>query len=159
MAVTFKFVNYGERFEPAPGTLVLDVGMKTVPGIIDHHHPDAEPECTASLIVKHPHLVLDHIKPISALDDASAAAPLTFITHKLPDFDSLASIFLALKLIEKGDVDSSMEKIAPIPSLWIQLLFPRKLTFRELPTPFSERYFRAPKRARRKSIGRGSRKD
>lgn len=127
MAVIFKFVNYGERFEPAPGTLVLDVGMKTVPGIIDHHHPDAEPECTASLIVKHPHLVLDHIKPISALDDASAAAPLTFITHKLPDFDSLASIFLVLKLIEKGDVDSSMEKIAAYTKLVDSASLPKKI--------------------------------
>ncbi len=127
MAVTFKFASYGECFEPAAGTLVLDVGMKTVPGIIDHHHPDAEPECTASLIIKHPHLVLDHIKPTSATDDASAAAPLTLITHRLPDFDSLASIFLALKLIETGRVDPSMEKIAAYTKLVDSASLPKNI--------------------------------
>jgi len=111
MNMIFKFVNYGERFEAAPETLVLDVGLKTVPGVIDHHHPDAEPECTASLIVKHPGLVLDHIKPPGAGSDMSAAVSLTFITHRLPDFDALASIFLALKLLEQSRVDPAMEKI------------------------------------------------
>jgi len=62
MEVTYQFVNYGEDLKPAKGVLVLDVGMKTVPGVIDHHHPEAEVECTASLIAKHPYLVLDHIK-------------------------------------------------------------------------------------------------
>ena len=62
MEVTYQFVNYGEDLRPAKGVLVLDVGMKTVPGVIDHHHSEAEVECTASLIAKYPNLVLDHIK-------------------------------------------------------------------------------------------------
>ena len=103
MDVTYRFVNYGERFKPQDSTLVLDVGMGTVPGVIDHHHPEAEAECTASLIVKHPHLVLDHIHVVDRL---------TIITHRLPDFDSLASIFLVLKLLETGRVDAPMEKMA-----------------------------------------------
>ncbi len=48
MEVTYQFVNYGEDLRPAKGVLVLDVGMKTVPGVIDHHHSEAEVECTAS---------------------------------------------------------------------------------------------------------------
>lgn len=100
----YSFVNYGEDLLPQPDTIVLDVGMKAVPGVIDHHHPDAEPECTASLIVKHPHLVLDHIR--------TPPPQLHIITHRLPDFDALASIFLALKLVESRNVDLSMEKIA-----------------------------------------------
>jgi hypothetical protein len=107
MDLTFKFVNYGENLEPAAGTLVLDVGMRTVPGVIDHHHPEAEPWCTASLVVRHPSLVLDHIRPSGA-----GAAALTFVTHRLPDFDALASIFLSLKLIEAGRVDAAMERLA-----------------------------------------------
>ena len=103
METIFRFVNYGERFEPAPRTLVLDVGMATVPGVIDHHHPEAEAECTASLIAKYPHLVLGHIRP----DE-----PLTIVTHKLPDFDSLSSIFLALKLAEIGSMNPSLHKLA-----------------------------------------------
>ncbi|GAG25654.1 unnamed protein product, partial [marine sediment metagenome] len=37
MEVTYQFVNYGEDLRPAKGVLILDVGMKTVPGVIDHH--------------------------------------------------------------------------------------------------------------------------
>ncbi len=108
MNITYRFVNYGERFEPEEQTLVLDVGMKTQPGVIDHHHPDAEPECTASLVARHPHLVLDHIR---------AADPFTIITHRLPDFDALASIFLAIRLLETARVDASMERIAAYTNL------------------------------------------
>jgi hypothetical protein len=103
MPVTFDFVAYGERFEPQPDTIVLDVGMKTVPGVIDHHHPDAEAECTASLIAKHPELVLDHAKN---------PENLRLITPRLPDFDALSSIFLTLKLLEIGAVDPAMQTIA-----------------------------------------------
>jgi len=102
---SFRFVPYGSRFEPQKDTLVLDVGMRTVPGIIDHHHPDAEPECTASLIVKHPSLVLSHISQ-------DRIENLQIITHRRPDFDAAASAFLALKLLEKGTVDPAMEKMA-----------------------------------------------
>jgi len=105
----YAFAPYGERFEPEPGRLVLDVGMKTVPGVIDHHHPDAEPECAASLVVKYPGLVLDHLKP--AGPDEANAETVTFVTHRLPDFDALASIFLAQKLLETGRVDAIMDKI------------------------------------------------
>lgn len=118
MEIAYRFVNYGERFEPQPQTLVLDVGMKTVPGVIDHHHPEAEPECTASLIAKHPHLVLEHIK---------AADPFTIITHRLPDFDSLASIFLAAKLLETGRIDASMERIAGYTKLVDSASLPKNL--------------------------------
>ena len=48
MDIVYQFVKYGEDLKPEKNTLVLDVGMKTVPGVIDHHHPKAEPECTAS---------------------------------------------------------------------------------------------------------------
>lgn len=99
----YNFVLYGTEFDPESGTLVLDVGMKTVPGVIDHHHSEAEPECTASLITKHPSLVLDHIRR-DALE--------LIITHSRPDFDAVSSIFLALKLLETGKIDPTMEKIA-----------------------------------------------
>jgi hypothetical protein len=79
--------------------------MKTIPGIIDHHHPDAEPECTTSLIAKHPSLVLNHI-------ERERLENLRFITHRRPDFDAVASIYLSLKLLETGEVDPPMEKIA-----------------------------------------------
>ena len=111
MEVTYQFVNYGEDLRPAKGVLILDVGMKTVPGVIDHHHSEAEVECTASLIAKHPNLVLDHIRE-SISEKKEQSFKLRIVTHRLPDFDSISSIFLALKLIETGKINPSMDKIA-----------------------------------------------
>jgi hypothetical protein len=99
----FEFVPYGTVLEPRAGTIVLDVGMRTVPGVIDHHHPDAEPECAASLVVKYPGLVLDHVP--------AGEMRVRLITHRLPDFDALSASFLALKLLELRRLDASMEKI------------------------------------------------
>ncbi len=112
MEIHYGFVNYGEEREPEPGVIVLDVGKKTVPGVIDHHHPKAEPECTASLVVKHPFLVLDHLRTWVTETEERGAITLKIITHRLPDFDSVASIFLVLRLIETGTIDASMEKLA-----------------------------------------------
>jgi hypothetical protein len=103
MQLTYDFVAYGEILESQPDTVVLDVGMKTAAGVIDHHHPSAEPECTASLIVKYPRLILDHIK---------TRGTLRLVTHRLPDFDAISSIFLTLKLLELGRVDAAMERMA-----------------------------------------------
>ncbi|UCE40615.1 MAG: hypothetical protein JSV17_14360 [Candidatus Aminicenantes bacterium] len=109
---TYRFVPYGSQFEPKKDTLILDVGMKTIPGIIDHHHPDAEPECTASLIVKHPSLILNHIDRERIVKETDRLHALQIITHRRPDFDAVTSIFLVLKLLETGKVDPAMEKIA-----------------------------------------------
>jgi len=106
------FVPYGTECRPEPDTLVLDVGMKTVPGVIDHHHPDAEPECTASLIVKYPFLVTDHVSAERYTDTGTNSVPLRIITHRLPDFDAAAALFLSLKLLEKGECDRGMEEIS-----------------------------------------------
>lgn len=112
MEIIYEFVPYGGRLDPRPETIALDVGMRTVPGVVDHHHPDAEPECTASLIAKYPGLVIDHLGAYVAARPEAQLPPLRIITHRLPDFDSLASIFLTLKLLEKGAVDPSMLQIA-----------------------------------------------
>lgn len=112
VAVAYRFVPYGTEFDPQKDTLVLDVGMKTVPGVIDHHHPEAEPECTASLIAKNPSLVLDHIQRDEIHKKTDGASYLNIITHRLPDFDAVSSIFLVLKLIEAGQIDPAMAEIA-----------------------------------------------
>jgi len=91
VAVNFQFAPYGKEFLPEPGTIVPDVGMKTVPGVIDHHQPEAEAECAASLVVKHPELVLSHLQ--------KNEPEITIITHRLPDFDASSAIFLTLKLL------------------------------------------------------------
>jgi len=103
MDAAFDFVPYGTALEPRPGVVVVDVGMRTVPGVIDHHQPEAEAECAASLIVKHPDLVLDHIGP--------GAEKIVIVTHRLPDFDALSSAFLTIKLAESRRLDGSMARI------------------------------------------------
>jgi hypothetical protein len=133
MEIICEFVPYGERCEPRPATIVLDVGMKTVPGVIDHHHPEAEPECTASLIVRHPGLVLDHLHEYLGADPERSLPPLRVVTHRLPDFDSLASIFLTLKLLETGRIDASMETIARYTRLVDSASLPKDLELSSTP--------------------------
>ena len=135
MEVTYEFVHYGKEFEPEKNTLVLDVGMKTVPGVIDHHHPTAEVECTASLIAKYPNLVLDHIKKEEVCGKGEESSNLRIITHRLPDFDAVSSIFLALKLIETGQVDPIMEKIAHYTKMVDSASLPKTLDLSS--TPYS----------------------
>lgn len=108
LLIEYQFADYGTPFEPMPGRVVLDVGMRLAPGVLDHHHPEAEPECSASLVVAHPELVLDHIRPGGREPEGT----LTFVTHKLPDFDALAAIFLARRLIERGEIDPAMRALA-----------------------------------------------
>lgn len=131
--VSYQFVNYGEEFNPERGVLVLDVGMKTAPGVIDHHHPEAEIECAASLIAKYPHLVLDHIKKED--NPEGEALNLRIVTHRLPDFDSVSSIFLALKLLEKGALDPAMGRIAAYAKMVDSASLPKDIDLTS--TPYS----------------------
>lgn len=135
MDVVYQFVKYGEDLKPEKNTLALDVGMKTMPGVIDHHHPNAEPECTASLIAKYPHLVLDHIKKEESPVKEGEANKLRLITHRFPDFDSISSAFLAIKLIETGKFDSSMEKIATYTKMVDSASLPEEIDLSS--TPYS----------------------
>jgi len=135
MDISCEFVNYGTDIDPRPGTVVLDVGMKTVPGVIDHHHPSAEPECTASLIVKHPRLVLEHIRYLEGGGGAAALEGLRIITHRLPDFDALASIFLTVRLLETGRVDRAMEAMAAYTKMVDSASLPSELNLAA--TPYS----------------------
>jgi len=135
LEVSYKFVKYGEDLKPEKGVLVLDVGVKTVPGVIDHHQPGAEVECTASLITKHPHLVLDHFKKEETTEKERAALKLEIITHRLPDFDSISSIFLALRLLKTGNIDPGMEKISSYARMVDSASLPKEIDLTS--TPYS----------------------
>jgi hypothetical protein len=139
MGITFEFVPYGSRLDPQPGTIVLDVGMKMVPGVIDHHQPGAEPECAASLVVKHPGLVLDHIPTAEGL--------VKIITHRLPDFDALSSVFLALKLLELSRLDACMEKIGAYARLVDSASLPANIDLAATPYSILRALFAGPRRA------------
>jgi hypothetical protein len=129
MDVVYRFVNYGESLAPEKDSIVLDVGMNMRPGVIDHHHPQAEAECAASLIVKYPRLVLDHLRP----DGQPPPASLTVITHRLPDFDAVSSIFLVLKLLETGQVDGPMAHIGRYARVADSASFPKSIDLAATP--------------------------
>ena len=129
MVITYRFVNYGEPLAPEKDTLVLDVGMAMTPGIIDHHHPQAEAECTASLIIKYPRLVLGHLRP----DGQPAPASLTIITHRLPDFDAVSSIFISLKLLETGRIDDPLARIGSYARVADSASFPKSIDLAATP--------------------------
>jgi hypothetical protein len=133
MEVDYEFVPYGERLDPRPTTIALDVGMKTVPGVIDHHHPEAEPECAASLIAKYPGLVLDHLPHYVGTHPGKWLPPLRVVTHRLPDFDSLASIFLTLRLLETGELDRAMEILAGYTRLVDSASLPKEIDLSATP--------------------------
>jgi hypothetical protein len=122
MNVRYEFVGFGTHCVSTPGRLVLDVGMTQGPGVLDHHFPEAEYECAASLVVKHPELILDHLRPAGR--PADAFGPVTVVTHTLPDFDALAAIFLSLRLLETGRVDEGMRRLAAYAKIVDSALLP-----------------------------------
>lgn len=132
--ITYECVPYGAHFQPQSNTLVLDVGRETKPGVIDHHHPEAAPECTASLLVKRPELVLDHVYPQNHLSHEDLP-PLKFITHRFPDFDAIVSLFLAQQIILFKEVDEDMIALAEYTKLVDSGALPR--TYDLTGTPYA----------------------
>jgi hypothetical protein len=133
MEISFSFVNYGEDILPRPDTIALDVGMKLVSGVIDHHHPTAEAECAASLVVKYPELVLDHLGLGRGAAGREKPRTLTLITHRLPDFDAISAVFLVLQLIELGEVDPAMRRIAEYAKIVDSASLPKSLDLASTP--------------------------
>lgn len=131
MDVRYEFVGFGTRCATAPGRLVLDVGMAQAPGVLDHHFPEAECECAASLVVKHPELVLDHLRPGGR--PADAFGPVTIVTHTLPDFDALAAVFLSVRLLETGRVDDGMRRLAAYAKIVDSALLPASVNLGATP--------------------------
>jgi hypothetical protein len=141
--VEYRFADYGTPFEPCPGRIVLDVGMRLAPGVLDHHHPEAEPECASSLVVKYPRLILDHIRP----GGSEAGESLIFITHRLPDFDALASIFLAARLIEREEIDPGMRALAAYAQIVDSSALPPHLDLAATPYGVLRALFAGPNRS------------
>jgi len=102
--IAFKFALMGERLEQVDGVIALDVGSQCVAGVIDHHFRDAGNECAASLVAAQPWLVTEHV--------AGGNAPITLVLHQEPDFDCVASAYLAQSLILIGELPPNAEAIA-----------------------------------------------
>ena len=100
-----SFVPFGSILVPETGKLALDVGNSLLPGVIDHHQPGAEEECAASLVLRYPHFVLDHLK-------GTPIEEITIITHVSPDLDAVTSAFFAQSLLTNGHPPPFSEAIA-----------------------------------------------
>jgi len=121
------FVGHGDVVEPQPGVVALEVGNRTVPGVIDHHQGDAAKECTASLIYRYPHLVLDH----EGIEDIRN---VTIVMHELSDFDTIASAYFTQHLIEKGVLPTGSRELSEYTKLVDAAMLPR--TDRPWDTPY-----------------------
>jgi hypothetical protein len=133
MDIRYSFVNYGEDLPPRPDAIAVDVGMKMAPGVIDHHQVTAEAECAASLVVKYPGLVLDHIQAQPSGQAPGPPRAITLITHRLPDFDAVCSIFLVTRLLEEGRVDPAMLKLAEYAKIVDSASLPKSLDLASTP--------------------------
>ena len=96
---------YGSDLTSEPEKLALDVGNRLCPGVIDHHQPGADDECTTSLILKYPQYVQDHLKDVPMEE-------VTIITHVSPDLDAVTSAFFVHALLSSNHFPPFAEVIA-----------------------------------------------
>lgn len=99
------FVPMGFRAQPEPGVVYLDAGNAVEPGIIDHHCAGTGAHCSCELLIRHPELLLDHMRdtPVSQLE---------FRFHDPPDLDCVASLYAAYELMDINPRHAMLEKLA-----------------------------------------------
>jgi hypothetical protein len=106
--IRFAFAGYGEA---APAglrdRLYLDVGGDVRPGVLDHHHAEHSSACTTDLVLRHPELVLGAVDPTR-----EERAPFTVVLHERPDLDCVASAFLAVACLTRGQFPPGSEALA-----------------------------------------------
>ncbi len=107
MQIEYQFVRYGTA---APLDLVhsnviyLDVGQDCRVGVLDHHQYKVFQASATQLVVNYPEYVRQAINPYGD-------GRLTFIIHRNPDLDAVASVALALDLIER-EADEAAQRVA-----------------------------------------------
>jgi serine/threonine protein kinase len=109
-AIRFVFTGAGSSAPvagPGPDRLYLDVGNDLRRGVIDHHHLYAYGGSTTRLTFSNPDLVASIVEP-----ERDPSAPFTIVLHEAPDFDSVASAYLAVALLTTGDFPPGAEALA-----------------------------------------------
>lgn len=89
----FEFIESGGVVSPQKNKLYLDVGNDLCLGIIDHHH-NFEKTCAASLALQHKDYITDWISDVENS---------TIVLHVWPDFDCVASAYIAEKIMRKEE--------------------------------------------------------
>ncbi|MBF0531329.1 MAG: hypothetical protein HQK55_19075 [Deltaproteobacteria bacterium] len=105
--ILFKlhFVPPGTVLVPALGRIGVDVGNLLGYGVLDHHQMESEDECAASLVMRYPHYVVDHLKGLPVED-------ITLVTHIRPDLDAVTAAFFCHCLLVEGHLPQFSQKIA-----------------------------------------------
>jgi hypothetical protein len=97
MRVEYDFLRVGSVVSPTRGSIYVDVGNATAPGVIDTHAETSGGDafdCTSSLIVGDPSLVTDWVSARDLSDTVRV------VMHERPDYDCIASSFLVRRLLE-----------------------------------------------------------
>jgi serine/threonine protein kinase len=108
--IRFVFAGPGSsapKDGPAPDRLFLDVGNDLRRGVIDHHHLQSYGGSTTRLVIANPDLVAGSVQARRDPD-----APFTIVLHESPDFDSVASAYLAIALLTTGEFPTGTEALA-----------------------------------------------
>ncbi len=108
-AIRFVFAGAGSSsaIGPAPDRLYLDVGNDLRLGVIDHHQLHAYAGSTARLVLSNPDLVAGAV-----LTRHDPTAPFTIVLLESPDFDAVASAYLAIALLSTGEFPPGAEALA-----------------------------------------------
>ena len=108
--IRFAFAGPGTsvaRDELNPDRLFLDVGNELRIGVIDHHQLRAYEGSTTRLVATNPDLVAGAVQPRRA-----PGTPFTIVLHEPPDFDAVASAYLAVNLLTNGEFPLGTEALA-----------------------------------------------
>jgi serine/threonine protein kinase len=106
-----RFVFAGASSSSAHGAstdrLFLGVGNDLRPGVIDRLQLHAFGGSTTRLVVSNPDLVTGTVRP-----QRDPALPFSIVLHEAPDFDSVASAYLAIALLSTGEFPPGTEALA-----------------------------------------------
>lgn len=102
------FVYPGANLSGLPGTVFVDIGLKTGGGIYDHHCDTNNFESSTEAVVACAHDVLLHL--LGPLNETyyrglrldAKSLTFSFCTHAGPDWDGAAAFFLIDQLVRKG---------------------------------------------------------
>jgi hypothetical protein len=99
------FVPMGFMARPEEGIVYLDSGNTVAPGILDHRTENAGARSACELLIKHPELLLDHVRE-------NPPSHLEFRFHDPPDLDCAAAFYIACELMDVQPRMAILEKLA-----------------------------------------------
>ena len=99
------FVPMGFVASPERGVVYLDTGNAAQPGIIDHHFEQRRADSACESLVKHPDLLLEHVKGLPP-------SQIEFRLHAQPDFDCVAALYAAHELLANQPRHDLLRRLA-----------------------------------------------